>query len=283
MQNENEKKFLIEFIKESKIASFNKMNNATYKFGTLLAFFIGSIVYTVNNLPQTPPDLNDYYVASILTNYFIGTVIIVSHIFNICFRRGQTRQNAIKNWNKLESAYMKPVEIAGMIQVVIFILLVIVMTVLCFRLKFHYWEILIQYIPIFYLSFFMLRNLAKGINEDKLRQKPTQVTISLLMLLLSIVLPFYNLPTIIKLIFQHKLIALYSLYFVGCYWAILFIFKVFAYRIIYTWVEDLYNEIHLNNIELDEIKAKLKLEFSSGRNLETMIYTSKFEEDDGIT
>lgn len=279
MSNENEKKVLVEFLKETKTASLIKMNNATYKLSTLLAFILGCIIFTIKNLPSTPPDLNDFYIAFILINYFIGCFVVFFHFFNLVFRREQTWKNATKNWNELERAYMKPAKIAGMMVISLFVTTIIMMIYLCFHFRFQYWRMTLQYIPIFYIIFFMTRNLIKGVSEDRLTTNLLKGLIAFLMLMLLIFIPFYNLPTIINLIFEHKLIALYSFYFVGCYWAIFLISKVLSYRIIYTWIEDFYNDIHLYDIETEQIKAKLKSEFSSGRNIETIVYSRKINDE----
>ncbi|WP_148267434.1 hypothetical protein [Paenibacillus terrae] len=274
MQDENEKKLLIEFVKETKIASLNKMNNATFKFGTLFVFIMGSLLFALQNLPSNRPDLHDYYIASILVNYFIGISVISSHIFNAFFRKVQQNKNAEKKWNEMEIKYMFPLQMVSFIQMIIFIFIILVMFVFCFYFELEFWRIMLQFIALLYLIYFMGRNAIKKIKPEEQNEKIHKKIIDLIIFLIIIISSLYNFPFIIDLIFDHRLVTVYCFYFVGCFWALSLIFKAFSYRIIYSWVEDFYNEIHISDLSLDEIKNKLKLEFSAGRNIETITFNN---------
>lgn len=287
MQNENDRKILIEFVKESKIASLNKMNNSIFKLGTLLVFIIGSILYVIQNSPSKIPELSDYFIALTLMNYFIGAPLILFHFgINAIFRREHIIKNAEKNWNNLEIQYMRPIQIVSFIQSVVLILMILTMFIFCIYFEFAYWRIMLPNLALLYLLYFMSRNSIRKLNNQNSDGLVKKI-ISVIATLIVFTLPFYNFSYIVGIIYNHKLISLYSLYITGCYWVLLLISKTLSYRIIYSWIEDFYNEIHIKDLSYDDIKNKLRLEFTVGRNLETITYIAKnneqFEEDDDIT
>ena len=74
------------------------------------------------------------------------------------------------------------------------------------------------------------------------------------------------------IIFLYNITTLLAIYCVGVFNSLVYIARIYSYRIIYTWIEDFYNDIHLSELPFGEIKARLQEEFSSGRSLETITY-----------
>lgn len=171
MQEENQRKMFIDFIKESKNSQLAKMNSSTFKSGTLLLFLLSSTIWFINNLPSSKATPQDIFVFFIFCNFLIGTTIVISNIINSLFRKKSVRHNILGKYNKLQKQYMLPVLISILIQGLFWIGILVAMFILMIKLNYQYYYIVVPFFFYFLMAVLLNINTAIALvhNYSKLK------------------------------------------------------------------------------------------------------------------
>ncbi|MBB6024288.1 hypothetical protein HNR77_005396 [Paenibacillus sp. JGP012] len=281
-----EKDELINFVKECKNAYLSKMNNSTFKMSTLVFFLTGSLIWFINTIPTSKPTFDQYYVLLISCTVFLNIVVLGFDLINRIFRRNLVEKNIYGELNKLERQYMKPIYITTFIFNILWILLLISSSVIMFFFSHKLWFLALPNILVIKLAFMTLINCLIPLfnnytnykipvpNEAEESNKKYSFAIVYYNLLPTSVLIYYLLCFMLSdFFFEYKKTVLFSLYLTGGIVSILLIAREWSNKIIYSWLEDLYIAIYMKNLSYSQIKKILKENFSTGRNIETMVYT----------
>lgn len=290
--NHNDRKALIDFIKETKTTQFNKLNASTFKVSTLFLFLVGAIVWLIDIVPDKQNiTIIDFYLIFFLTHTLLSALLVSFNLINGIFRMKHVEKILYENFNSLEKQFTKPGLFAAAFASSLWGLFLVSLLFIMIFNNFIYWYIIVpNFVVFFMMSLIMLRNAIKPlirnlINDNTESEKRSKKEISnfkkiikniilLMYSISSILLPVVNLIFVYReaIIFDHKIISIFSINLVGVILTLLYLARTMSYRIIYTWIEDFYNDIHINNYSEEEIRNRLNNEFSNGRFFETITY-----------
>ncbi|WP_128103141.1 hypothetical protein [Paenibacillus sp. DCT19] len=285
---EEDRNKLIGFVKECKTSYLSKMNNSTFKMSTLIFFLAGSLIWLINFIPNSRPTFDKYYVLLISCTAFLNIVVLGFDLLNRIFRRKQVEKNIYGELNNLERQYMKPIYIITCSFNILWIISLVSSSVIMLFFSREFWLLVFPNILVIKLAFMTLINcliplinnytnykipIPKQLDKQAKRYSFIQVYYNLIPTLILIYYLFYFVFS--NFFFDYKNTVLIALYLIGGFISLLLIAREWSNKIIYSWLEDLYAEIYLKDLSYSKIKKILDENFSSGRNLETMIFSEK--------
>lgn len=294
--NENDKKIIIDFVKEMKNTQLTKMNSATFKMGALILFITSTLVLIINKIPTRSINVMDIYIFLLFFNCFMSLTLVTFNFLNSNFRKNQVMKNIRSKYNELEKQFMKLPLIYSLFASAMWGITLLSLLIFMIILDYKMWYVVVPNFIIFaFMAFSMFINALYPMilnyapseisdamietNKNRSTIKASGVrkllgyiysTLSYCIPLISIIILYY-----VNLIFQYKTILILSIYLTGSVLAVAYIIRTFSLRIVFTWWERLYIEIHLRDYSLEEILNELKENHSIGSSIETITFNNK--------
>jgi hypothetical protein len=275
----SERKVLIDFIKEIKNTQFNKLNSSSLKSSSIIAFFAASIIFFINGLPSVKPPIIKLYLLLIVFNFLVGSVVVFANIFNAFFRNKEVHANILGEYGELKKQYMRVVATMSILQEYFLIAVNITIIVLMFVVQFAYTYLSLPSIIYLVIIIGMIRSSYIPIINNYQKKDYDYKSGKLDYLFgicnfLGILLMVYY-PLLFYcsgVIFDNKKVFIYALYSFGLLISSFYFSRFLSYKIIYSWLERLYTKVHVEDISLEELKARLSQDLESINDLDTVVY-----------
>lgn len=272
-----ERKIWLDFLKEVKNSQYNKLNSSSIKIGTIVAFMATTIIFIINGLPSVKPSTTIVYYLLIIINFLMGAFIVSFNVFNNLFRKDLIIANTMEKYCNIKYQYMFPYIAITMFQIIIWIVLNSLITILFFQLKYLYISLFLPSIVYFALGIAMLSSTAKSFNYNYLEmEQPIINKKNYFVKALNICGPISILYYLISFycsgfIFSNKELFIYAFYFFGLILASNFFARHLSYRIINSWIDRIYIELFLG-ASVEEVSKEINSNIKSINDLDTVTY-----------
>lgn len=258
-----ERKIWLDFIKEVKNSQYNKLNSSSIKIGTIIAFMATTIIFIVNGLPSVKPSTIKVYYLLIIFNFLMGAFLVLFNIFNSVFRRDLVNANILERYSDIKKQYMAPYILASMIQLLIWIGVNILISVLFFRLDYLDFYLFLPSIVYFVVGIKMFGFSLKPIyinylGLDQLTIKKGNYFFTVFHVLSLISIPYYCIMFYSSgFIFSNKTLFIYALYFMGLIFASNYFARYLSYKIIYSWIDRIYIDLFSGAIYDNNLRKEI--------------------------
>ncbi|OMC96917.1 hypothetical protein, partial [Paenibacillus odorifer] len=260
----------------------------------LVLFLTSSLVLMINKIPTNLPDLMDWYIFLLFFHCTMSVILVAFNFLNSNFRKNQVIKNIRSQYNELEKQYMKLPLVYSLFATVIWGLTLLGLLIIMIILDYKMWYLVVPNFLVFILmSFFMFLNslfpmlinytsLISDEIKDKVNNKSTQVKtgmgkkVGVIYNMLSLCIPLVSLAVLYyeNIIFEYKEILVLSMYVTGFVFAIAYITRALSQRIVFTWWERFYMDIHLSDYSIEDIIKDLNENYSIANSIETIAYNN---------